>query len=85
MSFVPKCFENVHQILGMKVEPGTADNIKDELKKSPEVAAVYVALGEYDIIALLGIEDPQKLTHFVVEKVRMMKGVLDTQTILIKK
>lgn len=85
MSFVPKCFENVHQILGIKVEPGTADNIKKELKKSPKVAAVYVALGDYDIISLLSIEDPQELTHFVVERVRKMKGVLDTQPILIKK
>ncbi len=85
MSFVSKCFENVHQILGIKVEPGTEDQIKKELNKATEVAAVFTSLGEYDIIALLNIEDSKELTHFVVDKVRNLKGVIDTRTTLIKK
>jgi len=85
VSFVSKCFENVHQILGIKVEPGTEDQIKKELKKAKEVAAVYTSLGEYDIIALLDIEDSKELTDFVVNKVRNLKGVIDTRTTLIKK
>lgn len=85
MGFVAKCFENVHEILGIKIEPGAEDPIKKELKKFPEVAAVYVSLGEYDIIALLTIEDSRELADFVSEKVRTLKGVKGTTTTLIRK
>lgn len=85
MGFVSKCFENVHEILGIKVEPGSEDTIKHELKKLPEVAAVYTSLGEYDIIALLTIDDSNELNNFIMEKVRTMKAVIDTKTSLIRK
>ena len=85
MGFVSKCFDNVHEILGIKVEPGTEDEILKELRRSPGVAAVYTSLGEFDIIALLNIEDSQALTEFIIEKVRNIKGVIDTKTTLIKK
>ncbi|MGD2248587.1 MAG: Lrp/AsnC ligand binding domain-containing protein [Candidatus Methanofastidiosia archaeon] len=85
MSFVAKCFEDVHEILGIKVEPGTEQDVLKELKKIPEVAAVYKSLGDYDIIALLSIEDSQALTKFVVDTVRKMTGVVDTKTTLIRK
>ncbi|KYK38471.1 MAG: hypothetical protein AYK18_07290 [Theionarchaea archaeon DG-70] len=85
LSFVAKCFEDVHQILGIKVEPGKEPEILRELEKLPEVAAIYKSLGDYDLIALLSIEDSRELTKFVVETVRRMKGVVDTKTTLIRK
>jgi DNA-binding Lrp family transcriptional regulator len=85
LSFIAKCFENVHEILGIKVEPGSEDTIKKDLKKFSEVAAVYTSLGDYDIIALLTIDDPQELARFVAEKVNVLEGVLDSKSTLIKK
>ena len=85
MGFVAKCFENVHQILGLKVHPGSEGEIKKELKKYPEVAAVFTSLGDYDIIVLLTIEDSRELTHFVTEKVDILKGVKDTNITAIRK
>ncbi len=85
MSFKAKCFENVHEILGIKLEPGAEEQVKAELKKSPERAALYAMLGTCDILALLNVEGSKDLTHFVTERVRKMKGVVDTRTILIKK
>lgn len=85
VSFIAKCFEDVHGILGIKVKPGTEDHIKKELKKSKEVVAVFTSLGDYDIIALLNIEDPNETTKFVIEKVRKIEDVIDTKTTSIKK
>jgi DNA-binding Lrp family transcriptional regulator len=85
LSFVAKCFEDVHEILGIKVEPGTEPTVYNELEGMPEVAAVYKSLGEFDLIALLSIEDSRDLTNFVVEKVRKIGGVVDTKTTLIRK
>ena len=85
LSFVAKCFEDVHEILGIKVEPGSESAVIKDLENFPEVAAVYKSLGDYDIIALLSFEDSQKLTEFIVERVRKMKGVVDSKTTLIRK
>jgi DNA-binding Lrp family transcriptional regulator len=85
LSFVAKCFEDVHEILGIKVEPGTEPAVIKELEMSPQVAAVYKSLGDYDIIALLSVEDSRELTEFIIEKVRKLKGVVDTKTTLIRK
>lgn len=85
MSFVAKCFDDVHEILGIKVEPGTEPAVIKELETSPKVAAVYKSLGDYDIIALLSVEDSRELTEFIVETVRKLKGVVDTKTTLIRK
>ncbi|MGC1120544.1 MAG: Lrp/AsnC ligand binding domain-containing protein [Candidatus Methanofastidiosia archaeon] len=85
VTFVSKCFDDVHVILGIKVEPGTEDPVLKELRKSKEVAAVFTSLGDFDIIALLKIEDSREVTNFVVDKVRKMEGVLDTKTTFIKK
>lgn len=85
MSFVAKCFEDVHEIVGIKVKPGHEDNILKELKKRKEVAAVFTALGDYDVMAFLKIEDPKDATTFVNEFIRNISGVLDTKTTLIKK
>jgi DNA-binding Lrp family transcriptional regulator len=82
---VAKCFEDVHEILGIKVEPGNEPTVIKELETSPQVAAVYKSLGDYDVIALLSVEDSRELTEFIVEKVRKLKGVVDTKTTLIRK
>jgi DNA-binding Lrp family transcriptional regulator len=85
MSFVSKCFDDVHEIVGIKVKPSHEDNILKELKKKKEVAAVFTSLGDYDIMVFLKIEDPTQATIFVNDHVRNIPGVLDTKTTLIKK
>lgn len=85
LTFVAKCFEDVHEIIGIKVEPGREHELVKVLEKFPEVAAVYKSLGDYDIIALLSIEDSRELTEFVIETLRKVDGVVDTKTTLIRK
>jgi len=85
LTFKAKCFDDVHEIIGVKVDPGREQDIVKVLEKFPQVAAVYKSLGDYDIIALLSIEDSQQLTEFVVETLRKVDGVVDTKTTLIRK
>ena len=85
MSFIAKCFENVHEILGIKVKPGTENQLLIELKKSNEVSAVFTSLGDYDIIVFLTIEDPNEVTQFIIDNVQKREGVIDTKIIPIKK
>lgn len=84
MSLASSCLDNVHEILGIKVHPGSEQQLLRTLEKAPEVRAAYISLGEYDIIAFLGIEDLQKLNHFVAEKVEETMYAVDTKTILVK-
>jgi DNA-binding Lrp family transcriptional regulator len=69
----------------VKVDPGKEPHIVKILEKFPQVAAVYKSLGDYDIIALLSIEDSQQLTEFVMDTLRKVEGVVDTKTTLIRK
>lgn len=85
MSFIAKCFENVHEILGIKVKPGTENQLLKELKKSKEVSAAFTSLGDYDIIVFLTIKDPNAVTQFIIDNVQKREGVIDTKVIPIKK
>ncbi len=84
MSLASSCLDNVHEILRIKVQPGSEQQLLRTFKKAPEVRAAYISLGEYDIIAFLGIEDLQKLNHFVAENVEETTCVVDNRTTLVK-
>ena len=76
--------ENVHEILGIRAKPGTEMQLFRDLECASEVAKVYISFGEYDLIALLNIEDSEKLSHFIDEKMSSRKGVVAAHITLVK-
>lgn len=81
MNLASNQFDNVHEILGIKVQPGVEQQVLSNLIKAPEVNAAYISLGEYDIIAFLNIEDPRTMNTFVAEHLR---DAIHTRTTLVK-
>ncbi len=79
------CFQDIREILKMKVKPGTEQHLLRELKKDSDVAAVFISLGMYDIIVLLTINDLAELNCFISEKVKNMRGVVGTHVAFVKK
>jgi len=62
----------------------------DRLLKYDEVAEVHLIPGQYDLLVVLEFElygreifvSPQEaISKFVIEKIRTLRGVLDTNTI----
>lgn len=73
------------------VTPGKEKNILENLLKYDEVVEVHYIAGQYDVLAILEIELHGKgilfpaqeiITKFVIEKIRKLRYVQDTNTII---
>lgn len=60
----------------MPAQPGVLEAVK-AMKASKEVYMIY---GAYDIIIKAEFEDNNALSAFVVDELKSLEGVLDTQT-----
>ncbi|ADD08300.1 Lrp/AsnC ligand binding domain-containing protein [Candidatus Aciduliprofundum boonei] len=61
--------------------PGKEHEVYNELKKIPEIVELHPLFGEFDLIAKLDTKDFNELGTIVVEKIRMIDGVIDTKTL----
>lgn len=61
--------------------PGKEHEVYNELKKIPEIIELHPLFGEFDLIAKLETKDFNQLGEIVVEKIRMIDGVIDTKTL----
>ena len=52
-----------------------------ELQKIKEIVELHPLFGEFDFIVKIEVEDYQKLTHIVVNKIRLIDGVVNTRTL----
>jgi len=52
-----------------------------QLSKVKEISELHPLFGEYDIIVKLEAKDFNKLGKIVVNKIRKIKGVIDTRTL----
>ena len=72
------------------VEPGKDREILEKLIKYDEVVETHLIAGQYDVLAVLELElygseifssAQETISKFVIEKIRKLKGVRDTNTI----
>ena len=61
--------------------PAHEHEVYNKLSKVPEIVEVHPLFGEFDIIAKIEAENFEKLGTLVVEKIRSIKGVIDTKTL----
>ena len=66
----------------IKTEPGKECEVYGELKEIPEVIDLNQLFGEYDLIAKLETNDVDKAKLIIVDKIRYIKGIIDTKTLL---
>ncbi len=61
--------------------PAHEHEVFDRLSNIPEIVELHALFGEYDIIAKIEAEDFEKLGNIVVNKIRVIEGVIDTKTL----
>ena len=61
--------------------PACEHDVYNKLSKVPEIIELHPLFGEYDLIAKIDAEDFEKLGSIVVNKIRTIKGVIDTETL----
>ncbi|KXA97668.1 AsnC family transcriptional regulator [candidate division MSBL1 archaeon SCGC-AAA259I09] len=62
---------------------GRVKDVFDRLKGLKNVKTVSIVTGPYDLIVLVEAEDLSTLTNTVVEEIREIEGVVDTNTAII--
>jgi len=68
----------------MKVTPAYEYDVYNKLLKVPEVTEIHSLFEEYDIIAKIEAEDFEKLEEIVTDKIKSIKGVINTKTLMDK-
>ncbi|UCF12650.1 MAG: Lrp/AsnC ligand binding domain-containing protein [Thermoplasmatales archaeon] len=61
--------------------PALEREVYAKLSKIPEIIELHPLFGEYDLIAKIDAEDFEKLGSIVINKIRTIKGVIDTETL----
>ncbi|MBU3905141.1 MAG: Lrp/AsnC ligand binding domain-containing protein [Nanoarchaeota archaeon] len=63
--------------------PSKEQEIYDELIKKDFIIELYGCFGQYDLIAKVKAENFDNLGKIVVEKIRTIKGVNETETLIV--
>ena len=64
---------------------GDERKISDKLSSFEEVKESYILFGEWDVLAKLEIANAEELGNFVMQKVRPLKGIRITSTLIAAK
>jgi len=70
-------------LIGVTVEPGTADSVAQKLVQISEVSYLVMTLGSFDLFVELFCRDLPHLTALLLQKIQPTPGVLGTQTLMI--
>ncbi len=62
---------------------GEVRNVFSQLEELENVKGVNIVTGPFDIITLVEAEDLSTLTNAVVENIREIDGVMDTNTAIV--
>ena len=64
----------------LNVDMSSQNDVFETIKTMDEVLEVNVIFGAFDIIIKAEFRDNNHLSNFVVDKLKNLKGVLETQT-----
>ena len=65
----------------IKAAPALEHEVYNKLLKVQQIIELQPLFGEYDLIAEIEAEDFEKLGEIVIDKIRSVKGVIDTKTL----
>lgn len=64
----------------LNVDMSSQNDVFETIKTMDEAIEVYVIFGAFDIIIKAEFRNNNHLSNFVVDKLKNLKGVLETQT-----
>ena len=65
----------------IKAAPALEHEVYTKISKAPQIIEVHPLFGEYDMIAKIEAKTFEKLGEIVIDKIRSLKGVIDTKTL----
>ena len=65
----------------IKAAPALEHEVYINISKVSQIRELHPLFGEYDLIAKIEAETFEKLGEIVINKIRSVKGVIDTKTL----
>ncbi len=66
----------------LSISPLHEKEVYDALKDTNEIVEVHSLFGEYDILLKIECDDIDSIGEVVIKKIRSIKGVVDTKTLI---
>ncbi len=74
---------NMLSILNLFVESKKLESVAEELAKLPNIRDLYEVTGEYDLVAVVNVENALEFRRFLKDKVLKIDGVKSTVTSIV--
>jgi len=69
----------------MKMQVGMDDQIIDEIKNLKPIEEANATYGAYDLVIKVNFKTIEDLDKFIFEKIRRVKGVTETSSMIVAK
>ncbi len=66
----------------MKVERDRVNEVAEELAGIEGVSEVYSVAGRYDLVAIIRVENNEKMADLVTGRMLKVKGIIDSETLI---
>ena len=66
----------------LSISPLHEKNVYETLKTVPEITEIHPLFGEYDILVKIECGDIDSIGDIVIKKIRALKGIVDTKTLI---
>ncbi len=66
----------------LTISPLHEKTVYSSLKEIPEITEIHPLFGEYDILVKIKSTDIDEIGEVIIKKIRSLKGVMDTKTLI---
>jgi DNA-binding Lrp family transcriptional regulator len=66
----------------LSISPLQEKVVYDTLKSVPEIIEIHPLFGEYDILVKIECGDIDQIGEVIIKKIRALKGIVDTKTLI---
>jgi DNA-binding Lrp family transcriptional regulator len=72
----------VSAVVLIKAETQLINELAEQLVELEGVAEVFSVAGQYDLVALVRVRENDELADVISNRMRKLKGILETQTLI---
>lgn len=72
----------VSAVVLIKAETGLINELAEQLAELPGVTEVLSVAGQFDLVALVKVRENEELADVITHRMRKLRGILETQTLI---
>jgi anthranilate phosphoribosyltransferase len=72
----------ISAIVLINVEKGSVPEVARQLGEIPEVTEIYSVAGPYDVVAKVQVEEYERMSEVITEKLQAVEGITSTETLM---